>query len=192
MTRYCTSREASPRTDRHVSSASPGQSLLARLRGGRLVRRLKECRGANIVEMALVMPLLFLLTFSIVDFASMFYVYLALENGVSQATRYAVTGNLVDDPLNPGSKLSRDDSIKTIMRQATPTLYIGDTDFVFTHKAPGAAAWSAGSGGPGEIGRVEINHAWKFLNPLLWPFFPPYGQITLTAASAMKNESLFK
>ena len=50
----------------------------------RLVRRLKDSRGANIVEMALVLPLLFLLTFSIVDFASMFYAYLALENGVTR------------------------------------------------------------------------------------------------------------
>ena len=158
----------------------------------RFLSRLRDCTGANLIEAALVLPLLLLLSISIADFGALFYVHLAIENGVSQATRYAVTGNLVDDPLNPGSKLSRDDSIKTIMRQATPTLYIGDTDFVFTHKAPGAAAWSAGSGGPGEIGRVEINHSWKFLNPLLWPFFPPSGQITLTAASAMKNESLFK
>jgi hypothetical protein len=136
--------------------------------------------------------MLLLLSISIADFGTLFYVHLSIENGVSQATRYAVTGNLVDDPLNPGSKLSREESIKAIMRQATPTLTIGDSSFTFTHQPPAGGAWIAGSGGPGDIGRVEIGYSWTFLNPLLWPFFPPSGQINLKAASSMKNESLFK
>ena len=61
--------------------------------------------------MALVLPLLFLLTFSIVDFASLFYVYLALENGVSQAARFGVTGNVTGE-------LTREDSIREAMRDA--------------------------------------------------------------------------
>lgn len=158
----------------------------------RVISRLRDCKGANLIEAALILPLLLLLTISIADFGTLFYVHLAIENGVSQATRYAVTGNLVDDPLNPGSKLSREDSIKTIMRQATPTLYISDSDFTFSHQAPGGSSWLAGSGGPGDIGKVEIGHSWTLMNPLLRPFFPPSGQITLRAASAMKNESLFK
>ena len=32
------------------------------------------------------------------EFAAMFYVYLALENGVSQATRYGVTGQTEGRP----------------------------------------------------------------------------------------------
>ena len=63
-------------------------TLLHRLRRG-----VRDTRGANLVEAAIITPLLLLLTFSIVDFGSLFYGYLALENGVSQATRYAVTGN---------------------------------------------------------------------------------------------------
>ena len=68
--------------------------------------------GGSLVEAAFITPLLLLLTFSIMDFASLFYVYLALENGVSQATRYGVTGHLMDDPMNPGTPLTRDESIK--------------------------------------------------------------------------------
>ena len=160
----------------------------------RVISRLRDCKGANLIEAALILPLLLLLIISIADFGTLFYVHLAIENGVSQATRYAVTGNLVDDPANPGSKLSREDSIKTIMRQATPNLTITDSDVTFTHCTPTGTTcpWTSGSGGPGDIGKVEVGHSWKFMNPLLRPFFPPYGQITLTAASAMKNESLFK
>ena len=48
------------------------------------------------VEAALVTPLLLFLTFAIIDFAIMFYVYLALGSGVGQATRYATTGQIVE------------------------------------------------------------------------------------------------
>ena len=50
-------------------------------------------RGATLIEAAIITPLFLLLTFSIVEFGAVFYAYLALENGVSLATRYAVTGN---------------------------------------------------------------------------------------------------
>ncbi len=60
--------------------------------------RWKSSKGANLVETAMVIPLLLLLTFAVVDFATLFYVYLALENGVSSATRYAVTGQFANDP----------------------------------------------------------------------------------------------
>ena len=58
----------------------------------RLLATLRDAGGATLMEAAIITPLLLLLTFSIVDFASMFYCYLALESGVSQATRFAVTG----------------------------------------------------------------------------------------------------
>ena len=91
-----------------------------------MIRKLiRDCRGNNLVEAAILTPLMVFLTFSIVDFATVLYAYLALENGVSQATRFAVTGNVLDDPDSPGAKLSRRDTIITTMRKATPTLTIG-------------------------------------------------------------------
>ena len=105
----------------------------------------------------MITPLLLLLTFGIMEFATMFYVYLALENGVSQATRYGVTGNLKDDPMNPGTPLTRAESIKLAMRQATPTLTIPDAAFTFSHLPAGGGAWVGGTGGPGEIEKVTVN-----------------------------------
>jgi len=149
----------------------------------RLVRRLKDARGANIVEMALVLPLLFLMTFSIVDFGSMFYAYLALENGVSQAARFGVTGNA-------SAGLSREDSIRKAMRDATPTLTIEDGDFTFTHMAPGGASWLAGSGDPGDVSRVQVTHHWGVLTPVLREFFAS-NMVTIKVESAMLNEPRF-
>jgi hypothetical protein len=151
------------------------------------VRRLRDTAGTSVLEAAIITPLLLLLTLSIVDFGALFYVYLALENGVSQATRFGVTGQLMPDPANPGNNLSRDDSIRLAMRQATPTLTIPDGAFTFSHMAVGAAGWTGGSGGPSELAKVSVGYTWHFINPLLWPFFPG-GQITLNAESAMKNE----
>ena len=78
-------------------------------------------------------PLLLLLTFSIVDFACLFYVYLALENGASQATRYAVTGQVQ-------AGMTREQSIKAAMRTATPTLTLDDGMFSFSHLPPGGTS----------------------------------------------------
>jgi Flp pilus assembly protein TadG len=157
----------------------------------RALRLFRDTSGANLIEAALVTPLLLLLTFSIVDFGSLFYAYLALENGVSQATRLAVTGNRLNDPANPANVLSRTDSIKLAMRQATPTLNIPDAAFTFSHLPAGGGAWQAGTGGPSEVEKVSIDYTWNILTPLLRPFFAN-GQIHLRVDSAMKNEGRFQ
>jgi Flp pilus assembly protein TadG len=148
------------------------------------VRRLRESRGSNIVEMALVLPLLFLLTFSIVDFASLFYVYLALENGVSQAARFGVTGN-----VNAG--MTRDESIRDAMRKATPTLTIDDDAFTFSHLVPGTVNWLPGSGDPTHISKVRVTYTWALMTPFIRELFPS-GQINIAVESAMLNEPRFE
>jgi hypothetical protein len=154
-------------------------------------KRLRDAKGTSLVEAALITPLLLFLTLSIVDFGVLFYAYLALENGVSQATRYAVTGNVMDDPGNPGNPLSRVDSIKLAFRQATPTLTVPDAAFSFSHMAVGGNAWVAGTGGPSEVERLSVSYTWTFYNPMMWAFFNN-GQITMNVDSTMKNESRFQ
>jgi Flp pilus assembly protein TadG len=156
----------------------------------RLARRCRDTRGQSLVEAAIVLPLLLLLTFATFDFAAVFYVYLALENGVSQATRYAVTGQQMNDPNNPGNQLSPAQSIEAAMRLATPTLTLPDGDFTFTHMTPGSNTWTAGTGGPSDIDKVAVSYTWNIMTPLVRPFFPG-GQITLRVESAMKNEPRF-
>jgi hypothetical protein len=156
----------------------------------RLVR-LHDATGSNLIETAFALPLLLVMTFSIIDFACLFYVHLALENGISQATRYAVTGNVMDDPDKPGQQLSREDSIKTAMRNATPTLTIPDEAFSFEYLPDGEDDWVDGTGEPGDIVKARVHYTWDILTPLMQPFFEN-GQIHLIAESAMKNESRFE
>ena len=156
-----------------------------------LLARVRDTRGTNLLEAAIITPLLIMLTFAICDFGALFYVYLALENGVSQASRYGVTGNLMDDPARPGTPLSRTDSIKTAMRQATPTLTLADSAFSFSHMPVGGSSWVGGSGGPGDIEKVTVDYNWDILTPIMRPFFSN-GQIRFTVDSAMKNEGRFQ
>ncbi|MGH9409206.1 MAG: TadE family protein, partial [Vicinamibacterales bacterium] len=132
----------------------------------RWCRRIRGDQGANLLEAAIALPLVILLTFSVVDFASMFYVYLALENGVSQGTRFGVTGNVMNDP-NTGDPMSRQDSIIAATRDATPTLDLPDADFSFQHLTTGSSSWAAGVGGPSDIVKVTVNYDWDILTPVL-------------------------
>ena len=150
----------------------------------RVVTRLRNTRGNSLVEAAIILPLLMLLTLGIVEFATMFWVWLALQNGASQGTRYAVTGNLVEGQ-------SREESIKSAMRQATPSLTLDDGAFVFSHLPPGGGGWAGGAGGPGDIIKVTVNYAWTPMIPLIGAFFPG-GDINFAVESAMKNEARFE
>jgi uncharacterized membrane protein (UPF0127 family) len=172
-----------------ANEAEPRRRAAVAPRG--FIGRLRDNAGTNILEAAILTPLLLLLTFGIVDFGALFYVFLSLENGVSQATRYGVTGNLMDDPAHPGTPLSRADSIKLAMRQATPTLTIPDSAFTFSFMPPGASSWSSGTGGPGDIGKVTIDYTWTLMTPMMRPFFTG-GQAHLRVDSAMKNEARFQ
>jgi Flp pilus assembly protein TadG len=146
-----------------------------------IYRRLKTCAGTSLLEAALILPLVLLVTFGICEFSLLFCMYLALENGVSQATRYGVTGNQMPN-------LTRDASIMQTMRDATPVLTLDDSAFTFSHLPEGAVNWQAGPGGPGDIEKVTVDYNWGIITPLLQPLFPN-GQVHLQVASAMKNES---
>jgi len=148
------------------------------------LKRWRSAGGQNLIEAAVIVPIFLLLTFGLIDFGKVFYIYLALENGVSQATRYAVTGQQMDDPMNPGQKLSRDQSIRFAMRQATPTISIPDSAFSFYD----ITRSTAGSGGPGDVIRVSVNYNINLFTPLLRSFFTN-GQLSLTVSSTMKNEN---
>ena len=181
-------RERNDEDDDKTSSSSANAAPSAVFSG---LRRLRDTAGTSIVEAAVITPLLLLLTFSIIDFGALFYVYLALENGVANATRYGITGNLMDDPAHPGTPLSRTESIKLAMRQATPTLTLADSAFSFSHMSPGATGWTSGTGAPSDIEKVTIDYTWPLMTPMLRPFFTG-GQVHLTVDSAMKNEPRFQ
>jgi len=146
----------------------------------RLRRLVTDRSGANLLEAALLTPLLLLLTFGIVEFSMVFFVYLALEHGVTEATRDVVIGN-------SGNRAA---AMMQAMRTATPTLTIPDQDFSFSHMSPGTASWVTGPGGPDDIDKLTVNYTWTLMTPLLRPLFPG-GALHIRVESARKNEWKF-
>ena len=150
-----------------------------------MTRRLRQfvgdTAGANLIEAAIATPLLMILTFSLCDFGTMFFVYLALENGVTQATRAGVTGTTG----------SRQGALMQAMRDATPTLTIPDQDFTFSHLPPGASTWVSGPGGPDDIDKIAVDYTWPLMTPILRPFFST-GDIRIHVESSRKNEWKFQ
>lgn len=149
-------------------------------RDNRIVRRLRSDNGQSMVETAIILPLLLLVTFTIIDFGLLCYANLALENGVSQASRFGITGNFAE-----GS--SRQASIMSELRRATPTLTIDDSHVEFSHLS--GNAWTSGLGGAGAISKLTVTYTHDLL--VLGPLFPQ-GRATLRAESAMKNEDRFE
>jgi hypothetical protein len=148
----------------------------------------KSEEGQGLVEGAMVLLLLLLLIFAIIDFSVLFFVYNSLEQGISEATRYGITGQQMDDPNNPGNYLSREESVKLVMRQWNFLVTLPDAAFTFEHRAMGASGWSSGSGGPSDIARVTVNYNWRLITPLIRPLFTG-GQVSLRVSSTMLNEN---
>ena len=155
------------------SKARPGPRHPWRTRG-------RGERGANLIEAAIITPLILLAIFTIVEFGAMLYVQMALQNGVGQATRFAITGNVL-----PGQ--NREASIRTVLQRETPTLSIPDGDVTFSHMPLGGTRWVSGTGPPNTIERVTVAYEWSIMTPLVRPFFSDHT-IRFVAQSAMKNE----
>jgi len=138
-------------------------------------------RGAALAETGIIITLLIPITFAVLDFAGILYAFQAMQNGVSQATRFAVTGNNGTDAS--GAALPRDASIRQAMRAATPGFQIADNAFTFYNVSKG----TPDTGGPNDIIRVTVAYDWQLLTPFLRPFFPG-GYVTIRVASTMRNE----
>jgi Flp pilus assembly protein TadG len=143
----------------------------------------RRSRGATMTEAALILPTLLLITFALLDFTFLLHAHLALANGVSEATRWAVTGQTLPDPDHNGQSLSRAASIIATVKKSTPSLAIQDSDVKFHNMTTN----TDDAGGPDDVIRVTVTYNWALLTPVIRPFFKN-GEITLQASSTMKNE----
>ena len=72
------------------------------------IRLLRSERGAELIEMAIVTPLLLLLVFGIVDFGFMFQRYVVLTNAAVEGARVAsLPGYTLADRADPGHVVRR-------------------------------------------------------------------------------------
>jgi len=140
-----------------------------------------SAKGQTVVEFALVVLLFFLLVFGVIDFGRLFFVQMSIQNAVQQAGRFAITGNHLPDPNNPGQNLSRVASIVKTAQDAA----VGAT---ITNVQVSSIQGGAGSaGGPGDTVTVTVTTSLALITPLVAQFFPG-GTYTFDSSVSYKNE----
>jgi Flp pilus assembly protein TadG len=139
-------------------------------------------RGSTLLEFALIAPLFFLLVCGIFDFGHLFFVQMSMQDAIRQAGRFAVTGNHLPDPNNPGNNLSRVASIiKTAQDASAGTTITGI-------KISSLNGGSNSAGGPGDTVTVSVTDDLQLVTPLIAQFFGPNGIYTFTVSVTFKNE----
>ena len=146
-----------------------------------------RCAGQAAVEVAFVLPIFLLLTFSIVDFGRLFYTQASLQDAVRQAGRFAVTGQHLADPGNPGKYLSRVQSIIQTAVAANPSIQVTDINVSSLAGGPNNA------GGPGDTVTISLTTKLQMLTPYVAALFPgsssdDYGKYKFTVSVSFKNE----
>ncbi len=143
-------------------------------------------RGSVLIETALTTVVFSMLLFAIFDFGRMYYFQSRLQHAVSQSTRYATTGNTMEDPNAPGQQMSREDSIMHMIKALSGIEGFGPNDIVIQSMNAGGVI-VAGAGGPGSV--VTVRASWRV--PILAPFLHAMfegGEYEFSATTSFRNE----
>jgi hypothetical protein len=147
---------------------------------------LQSQRGVVSVEIALASVLFCATLLAVFDFGRMYYYQARLKYAVSQATRFATTGSMLEDPDNPGNTLSRVDSILLMIRQLSGFAELPSEDVTIVAISPGGAE-TAGAGGPGDVVTVTVQYRVELITPYLAPLFED-GLYQFSATTSFRNE----
>ena len=142
--------------------------------------------GSTVVEVAVASVVLIVLIAGLIDFGRVGYARSRLKYAVSQAARFATTGNAVDDPANPGHKLSRPDSVVTLI-QSLSGLSDSSRLIVSMEAVTPDGRTIPGPGGPGDVVTVRASYRLQLVAPYLTAMFPG-GEFAVTAATTFRNE----
>jgi len=143
-------------------------------------------RGAVSIEIAVSSVVLFASLLSVFDFGRMYFYQSRLKYAVSQATRFATIGNVIEDPNNPGSDLSRADSIVVMIRELSGFVDMADGDISVVSLA-GDGSQVPGAGGPGDVVSVTATYRIAVVAPYLSALFDE-GSYEFSATTTFRNE----
>jgi len=129
-----------------------------------------------------------MLLFATFDFGRMYYYQSKLQRAVTQSSRFATTGNTLDDPDKPGVALSREDSIVHMIKMLSgiSDLAPGDVQIASMTRR---GTLVPGVGSPGDVVTVSVHYRVDVLAPFLHAVFPG-GQYEFTASTTFRNDSV--
>lgn len=139
-----------------------------------LRRRLRSATGAELIEFALVLPLMIVAFCAIVDFGFLFQRYLVVNNAAREGARLATL---------PGYGLV------DVQNRATAYVREGLGDATATPVVTMSGVVLAGGAGTGRQVVVQSTHNYLILGPVLSLIGGgPFGAVTLTGQSTMRCE----
>ncbi len=135
---------------------------------------LRSERGAELIEMAIVLPLLLLLIMGMIDFGFLFQRYVVLTNAAMEGARVATL---------PG--YSSNDVIARVQSYATNGGVVGTVNAVVATVAlPGAG----GGTWPGRQVTVTHVYTYQYIGPIAALFSGGLGSVTLISRSTMRSQ----
>ncbi len=126
-----------------------------------------------------------MVTIGILDFGRVLYYRSNLKHAVSQSTRFAITGNSLEDLSSPGHYLSREASIIRRIRELSG-IQVSESE-VEIAAIDSAGNFHRGAGGPGDVVTVRVSHTVKLLAPYIDTVLPD-GLLTFTCTTSFRNE----
>lgn len=123
---------------------------------------------------------------AIFDFGHIYYCETTLKYAVSQAARYATTGNQMPDEANEGKKLSREASIAHLVKEFAGFQDLSNSD-IEIRSVNGAGVSAAGAGSPGDVVTVRARYRVSVVSPYLSPLFDE-GRYSFEVVTSFKNE----
>jgi Flp pilus assembly protein TadG len=141
-------------------------------------RRFRSERGAELIEFALVAPLLLFIIMGVVDFGFMFQRYEVVTNAAREGARIAVLPGYADA------------DVKARVRS-----YLTEGGVANTTSNPSVATTdvpiAAGAGPAMQGKRVQVNYTspYLFIGPLAGWFGGTFTSATLTAVAVMRDEN---
>ena len=134
----------------------------------------RDERGSELIEFALVFPLLLMVVLAIVDFGFLFQRYEVLTNAAREGARVAVlNGYSTTDIQNRVQSYATAGGLPV-----APTVSITNSSIT-----AGATTW------PAKTVSVFYPHQYLFLGGIAGWFGGSFTSVTLTAASTMRTES---
>lgn len=133
-------------------------------------------RGQSAVEFVLAIPIVLFVLAGIVEFGRHYHARLTLKHAVSEAARFAVTGQVLSD--STGAAMTRAESIAETIRDRAAGLDVLVSDLTIT---------PADGGGPGEVVTIAATYRFQFVLPPIKQLFPQ-GYVDFSSATSVLNE----
>jgi hypothetical protein len=143
-------------------------------------RHLGSERGAEVIEFALILPLLLLIIFGIVDFGFLFQRYVVLTNAAMEGARVRVLPGYDDADAEARARAYAVDGGLTGAANCPPFCVA-----VVPVSLPGSGAgfW------PGFQIQVNYIHQYSYIGPIASMFGGSFASVTLRAQSTMRSQT---